>query len=416
MTRISNVRKTTKFKRSIRAISPVIATLLMIAIAVVASLVAYAWVMGYMGGTTTKAGKAIQLPSFAVDNSNDLHVYVQNVGQGSVELSTVYVNDALKPFTVTNLPDNVLGEGKTAELVVTAADLAGVDLTKTLNIKVTTTDGTFMQTTGSATSGSTQTQASINLNPLLGLAGSGVSVSGSGFATNALLSATFDGVAVTLGGMTSTDGSGAFSGATFTVPAGASAGGKAVVFTDGTILRSGTFTVTPAGMPAIVLNPSSGLAGSGVSVSGSGFATNALLSATFDGVAVTLGGMTSTDGSGAFSGATFTVPAGASAGGKAVVFHAGATSGSQTFTVNTAGTTGTIHVFENSVPDDAAQTFTFWGNDDINGYFQITDATGGGAGTEFISPLTVAPGDYTIIQTAATGWTLTDITGATTKL
>ena len=49
LTRIRNVRNTTKFKRSIKAISPVIATLLMIAIAVVASLVVYAWVSGYMG-------------------------------------------------------------------------------------------------------------------------------------------------------------------------------------------------------------------------------------------------------------------------------------------------------------------------------------------------------------------------------
>ncbi len=41
-----------KFRRNTRAISPVIATLLMIAIAVVASLVTYAWVMGYMNFTT----------------------------------------------------------------------------------------------------------------------------------------------------------------------------------------------------------------------------------------------------------------------------------------------------------------------------------------------------------------------------
>ena len=37
----------------------------MIAIAVVASLVVYAWVMGYIGGTTTKAGYAINIQSFA---------------------------------------------------------------------------------------------------------------------------------------------------------------------------------------------------------------------------------------------------------------------------------------------------------------------------------------------------------------
>ncbi len=52
-----------KFRRNARAISPVIATLLMIAIAVVASLVTYAWVMGYMNFTTEKTGKAIQIQS-----------------------------------------------------------------------------------------------------------------------------------------------------------------------------------------------------------------------------------------------------------------------------------------------------------------------------------------------------------------
>ena len=57
-----HIRKTIrKFRRNARAISPVIATLLMIAIAVVASLVTYAWVMGYMNFTTEKTGKAIKL-------------------------------------------------------------------------------------------------------------------------------------------------------------------------------------------------------------------------------------------------------------------------------------------------------------------------------------------------------------------
>ncbi len=54
-----------------RAISPVIATLLMIAIAVVASLVTYAWVMGYMNFTTEKTGKAIQIQSIAYPRLED---------------------------------------------------------------------------------------------------------------------------------------------------------------------------------------------------------------------------------------------------------------------------------------------------------------------------------------------------------
>ena len=71
-----------KFRRNTRAISPVIATLLMIAIAVVASLVTYAWVMGYMSFQTNKTGLAIQIQSVSQTGT----VYVQNVGDGVVKL------------------------------------------------------------------------------------------------------------------------------------------------------------------------------------------------------------------------------------------------------------------------------------------------------------------------------------------
>ena len=141
----------TKIERSIKAISPVIATLLMIAIAVVASLVAYAWVMGYMSFTTNNTGKAIALPSFSIDSSEDLNVYVQNVGQGAVTISAVYVDDTVQTFTPDpNFPTNELAYGETAHLVVPGT----FDDNAKLNIKVTTTDGTFMQITGKATSGS----------------------------------------------------------------------------------------------------------------------------------------------------------------------------------------------------------------------------------------------------------------------
>jgi flagellin-like protein len=153
------MRKITRIKRSIRAISPVIATLLMIAIAVVASLVAYAWVMGYIGGTTSKTGNAIDIPSYASSASNNLIVYVQNVGQGPVQLKqdgAVYVNDVLKNILqspsgtdVTNPAGQLItiAVGKTAELVIDCP------YSPPQKIKVVTVEGTFMQTgTGSGSS------------------------------------------------------------------------------------------------------------------------------------------------------------------------------------------------------------------------------------------------------------------------
>jgi flagellin-like protein len=65
-----------KIRKNVKAVSPVISVLLMIVVAVAASLVTYAWVMGYMGFTTNKVGKAIMIQAVAQDGT----VSVQNVG------------------------------------------------------------------------------------------------------------------------------------------------------------------------------------------------------------------------------------------------------------------------------------------------------------------------------------------------
>src|SRR5208337_4742693 len=96
------MRKITKIKRSIRAISPIISVLLMIAIAVVASIVVYAWVMGYIGYKTTQTGNAIQIQNQSYTTQGNLTLYVQNTGQGLVHLKqdgSVYVNDVLHQIT-----------------------------------------------------------------------------------------------------------------------------------------------------------------------------------------------------------------------------------------------------------------------------------------------------------------------------
>ena len=109
------MRNITKVRRSVRAISPVIAVLLMIAIAVVAALVAYAWIMGYMSGTTAKAGNAIQIQSITTDQASNLLVYVQNVGQGNVILDSGYVNNDQVAQTL-NMP---LSQGETGTVTTT---------------------------------------------------------------------------------------------------------------------------------------------------------------------------------------------------------------------------------------------------------------------------------------------------------
>ena len=139
------MRTITKIRRSVRAISPVLSVLLMIAVAVAASLVAYAWIMGYMDFTTNKVGKAIQIQSIGEDGS----VYVQNVGDSQVILSDAYMDGILTTSSwfesdgVTALTDNKLDTGSTAYCNLGTTFGPGDEVT----VKVTTTDGTFIEMT-----------------------------------------------------------------------------------------------------------------------------------------------------------------------------------------------------------------------------------------------------------------------------
>ena len=129
----------------------------MIAVAVVASLVVYAWIMGYLGNTTSKSGKSIQIQSQSFTQQGNLVLYVQNIGQGAVHLKqdgSVYVNDVLK--NILSYDGNQAASGQliavnpsqTVSLVIDVAYHAGD------KIKVVTTEGTFMETSGSGNSGS----------------------------------------------------------------------------------------------------------------------------------------------------------------------------------------------------------------------------------------------------------------------
>jgi len=138
-------KKVRNFRRDMRAISPVIATLLMIAIAVVASLVTYAWVMGYMNFQTEKTGKAIQIQSVSNQTSaNTLTIYVQNVGDSAVKFTpqSVFINGAAANSNATS----TLAAGSTNAIVATFAQPAGV-VSFTVDLKVTTEDGTFSSMT-----------------------------------------------------------------------------------------------------------------------------------------------------------------------------------------------------------------------------------------------------------------------------
>jgi flagellin-like protein len=126
-----------KFRKNAKAISPVISVLLMIAVAVAASLVTYAWVMGYLGFTTNKVGKAIQIQAVSVGGV----VSVQNVGDSAVTCLDVYVDGVDQGNFIGGLIDP--GETDSVEVTLPVSFASNTPYT----IKVTTTDGTFSEIT-----------------------------------------------------------------------------------------------------------------------------------------------------------------------------------------------------------------------------------------------------------------------------
>lgn len=134
-----------------KAISPVLAVLLMIAVAVAAALITYAWVMTYLESTTSRAGHAIQIQSVAFGatlpgepDSNSVTIYAQNVGDGTLKITDVYLDGAL---VKTYNPGMITVEGATASIEITGQTF---ESTQKVHIKVVCEDGTFTSGTYTA--------------------------------------------------------------------------------------------------------------------------------------------------------------------------------------------------------------------------------------------------------------------------
>src|SRR4030067_2829089 len=77
--------------KSKKAISPILATLLLIVIAVAAIVVTYAWIMTYMGSTTGQAGIFLKKDAVNWPTSSSITVYVRNTGTADATIDSVFI-------------------------------------------------------------------------------------------------------------------------------------------------------------------------------------------------------------------------------------------------------------------------------------------------------------------------------------
>jgi hypothetical protein len=273
-------------------------------------------------GATTSGSGAISGISFTVPASTagSHTVRVTVAGQTATASYSVTPRVVLSPATgVTGSSATITGSGFAASSAVTAT-FGGSALT--LSGGTSGASGSFSatytvpnQTAGAKTVVATDASSNsdsaaftiptpaITLGSASGNVGDSLTVSGSNFPASATLTGSFGGTSVSLGGTSTTNASGSFTGATLTVPA-APAGARAVQIIAATRSASATFTV----IPKISLSPSTGVAGSSDTIVGTGFAASSAITATFGGSPVTLAGTTTTSSTGSFSGATYTVP------------------------------------------------------------------------------------------------------------
>src|SRR5256712_3212690 len=129
----------------------------------------------------------------------------------------------------------------------------------------------------------------ISLSPSSGPAGTTVTVTGKNFAANSGITISYDGSSITTTPTTITSTStGSFTGS-ITIPSSSTAGPHTVKATDASNHpASAQFTVTTTPIATISLNPSSGPAGTTVTVTGTNFSPNsAIIAVTYDGTSVT---------------------------------------------------------------------------------------------------------------------------------
>lgn len=81
-----------KILKSKKGISPILATLLLIVIAVAAIIVTYAWVMTFMGTQTGTAGTLFQIQNIYWDEgSNETRIDIQNYGTSTANIVSLYI-------------------------------------------------------------------------------------------------------------------------------------------------------------------------------------------------------------------------------------------------------------------------------------------------------------------------------------
>jgi len=107
-----------------KAVSPIIATLLLVVIAVAAAVITYVWITGYLGTLQQQSGAQQVQERIKIDgvkiSDDTVTVYIRNIGDVQVKIAAVYVLDET---------GSIIGETRSLSNTVTAGNSITIPLT-----------------------------------------------------------------------------------------------------------------------------------------------------------------------------------------------------------------------------------------------------------------------------------------------
>jgi flagellin-like protein len=113
--------------KSKRGISPILATLLLIVIAVAAVIVTYAWVMTFTGSTTSQAGAVLTFENtrfYNISSTDYIEVTLRNSGTADATAASVYVGTSDSNLVLQNsvsyTPNSqIIAQGSSLNVTIT---------------------------------------------------------------------------------------------------------------------------------------------------------------------------------------------------------------------------------------------------------------------------------------------------------
>ncbi|MCS7105293.1 MAG: hypothetical protein NZ954_06990 [Thermofilaceae archaeon] len=130
-----------------KGVSPVIATLLLIVIAVAAAVLTYIWVTGYMGTLQAQAGtqqvqERVKIEGVKISGNKLSELYVRNIGDVRLNISAVYLLDSAGATIGQSTLTGGQIVGPEALATITSLPQESLNAGETYIVKVVTTRGT----------------------------------------------------------------------------------------------------------------------------------------------------------------------------------------------------------------------------------------------------------------------------------